>query len=148
VTPCGGDCDDAEVLVSPAWPELCDGLDNDCDGSANATGEDVDSDFDGSVDCLDCAPFDGSTYPGAPEQCDGQDHDCDGLPAMDVDGDGVLECDDCDDADPLVFPGATEVCDGVDTDCDGQTLGGGTSTWETVAALVSGSASDQARGNI
>ena len=33
-TSCDGDCDDLDVTVFPGAPELCDGLDNDCDGVA------------------------------------------------------------------------------------------------------------------
>lgn len=33
---CGGDdCDDADPLMAPGKPELCDGLDNDCDGQVD-----------------------------------------------------------------------------------------------------------------
>ena len=73
------DCDDAEATVFPGGEELCDGLDNDCDGSV-AADEGVDVDGDGADLCADCDDGDASTYPGAAEVCDGVDNDCDGSP--------------------------------------------------------------------
>jgi len=116
------DCDDGDATVFPGATELCDGLDNDCDGVIPA--DEVDGDGDGVAPCAgDCDDADATTFPGAAEICDGIDNDCDGsLPAdeLDPDGDGVDECSgDCDDGDAAVFPGAPELCDGLDNDCDG-----------------------------
>ncbi len=35
ISECGGDCDDGNAAVHPGAPEICDGLDNDCDGSVD-----------------------------------------------------------------------------------------------------------------
>jgi hypothetical protein len=105
VVPAGSgptDCDDADGNVFPGAPELCDGLDNDCD-------EQVDEEPPTWV--LD---GDGDGYPGggaAVEQCE--------PPAEgwvpEVPGASV----DCDDGDAQVFPGQLEVCNSIDDDCDG-----------------------------
>ncbi len=72
------DCDDAVAVVYPGAPELCDGLDNDCDFIVPAN-ETEDGDSDGALTCADCNDADDSSYPGAAEEdCDGIDHDCDG----------------------------------------------------------------------
>jgi hypothetical protein len=94
-----GDCDDTRANVNSAAAEICDGLDNDCDGQVD---EDVtltlyaDNDGDGIgsgeitiQSCTipsgfvtlsgDCNDNDASVYPGAPEMCDGSDHNCDGI---------------------------------------------------------------------
>ncbi len=70
------DCDVDDPEVNPAADEVCDGIDNDCDGGADNLG-DFDSDGAGvCVDCDDAAPF---VYPGAADPCgDGVDGDCDG----------------------------------------------------------------------
>jgi hypothetical protein len=124
------DCDDGDAAVSPEATEVCDGLDNDCDGTLAA--DEGDADGDGFRACDDCDDGDARRAPGAPEACDGVDNDCDGVGETDGDGDGFLGCsaftdagegllggDDCDDAVATTFPGAAEICDAVDQDCDG-----------------------------
>ncbi|MDP6942570.1 MAG: putative metal-binding motif-containing protein, partial [Myxococcota bacterium] len=98
-----GDCDDLNPAINPGQQEICDGIDNNCDGALQPT--EVDDDGDGQSECEgDCDDNDINNFPGNPEVCDGQDNDCD-FAAMttevDLDADGSMICDgDCDDADP------------------------------------------------
>jgi len=133
------DCDDALPTNTPGAPELCDGLDNDCNGLSDfdALGE-VDADGDGSVSCADCDDADPANFPDNVEACDGADNDCNGTAdfhpiygEFDLDNDSVLGCGgqcldangalvcDCNDANPFIYPGNVEVCDNLDNDCDG-----------------------------
>jgi hypothetical protein len=140
-----GDCDDNASEALPGGVEVCDGLDNDCDGAVDGLTaadailvyEDLDGDGWGGAAVLacaaeaplvalggDCDDFNPAAHPYAlGEPCDGSaDLNCDGEVGLgDADGDGVIACDDCDDADPATHPGADEQCDtlGVDEDCDG-----------------------------
>ena len=134
---CDGDCDDTDADTYPGAPEICDGLDNNCNGAVPA--DEVDADGDGfwacGGDCDDTDPF---TNPNAAEVCDGEDNNCNGViptdeqdnngngiidcleGCADDDGDGVTVCDgDCNDADDTVYPGAPEICDGLDNNCNG-----------------------------
>ena len=91
------DCDDSNSQINPNTPEICDGIDNNCDGNID---EDVlstfyaDSDEDGfgspSISIQACAPRDGFVSIGT----------------------------DCNDADANAYPGAEEICDGIDNNCD------------------------------
>ena len=116
------DCEPLDAAVYPGAPEVCDGLDGDCDGSVPA--DEVDDDGDGFDECAgdDCDDGDAAIFPGAPEGCDGVDTDCDGaVPSdeADEDADGQAACEgDCHDGDPLVYLGAAEGCDEIDSDCD------------------------------
>ena len=99
------DCAEDDASVFPGQEEICDGIDNNCDGQID---EEVlltfylDSDGDGvgveenSEEACevpegyaelfgDCNDEDATTYPDAPEQCDEIDNDCDG----DIDEDVV-----------------------------------------------------------
>jgi len=121
-----GDCDDENPLIHPEGDELCNGLDDDCDGAL--TDAETDGDGDGISSCDgDCNDGDASIFPGAEDVCDdGVDQDCSGAerlcPEEDNDGDNFTElAGDCNDRDATVYPGASEACaDGLDNDCDGE----------------------------
>ena len=130
------DCNSDNPAVNPAAPEVCNGLDDNCNGQVD---EELGSVTCGLGECLHtapkcqegniviCNPFLGA----APEVCDGQDNDCDGLADEDL---GSIFCGkgpcwhtvpNCTEGvvgtcDPLEGA-AQEVCDGEDNDCDGLT---------------------------
>ncbi len=102
------DCNDTDNFTFPGASEVCDDVDNNCDGSTDEG-------------------LTGTWY------ADGDD-DGFGDPSVSIEGcplgvgwtaDGT----DCDDADPGSNPDATESCDDVDNNCDGSTDEGLTATW-------------------
>ncbi|MCC7501443.1 MAG: hypothetical protein IT229_02870 [Flavobacteriales bacterium] len=138
--PTGSDCDDANANVYAGAPEICDGLDNDCNGIV-----------DDQLNLFADLDADGFGDPNAPVPCSGvgvsNSGDCDDNDPqvttastyyLDADGDGfgepqsgfssctppqgaVTNDSDCNDNEPLTNPNATDVCgDGIDNNCDGQ----------------------------
>jgi len=109
--------------LAGATAEICDGLDNDCDGE---TDEGFDADGDGYKTCNgDCNDNNTGINPGAAEICgNGVDENCDGVDdvcsPVDADGDGFSVDEDCNDNNAGINPNAAEICgNGVDENCDG-----------------------------
>ena len=94
-----GDCDDGNATVFDGAPELCDGLDNSCNGEVD-----------------DGLSFDTRYVDG---DGDGYGAEGSGFQSCKLNGAGEAPvAGDCDDTNNLVAPGAEELCDGVDNDCN------------------------------
>jgi hypothetical protein len=97
----GVDCNDDNASIYPGAPELCNGLDDDCDGlvdedAADAVTSYMDGDGDGWGACA--RPHTGCLIPTG----------------------YAPECGDCNDSNVSIHPHALEVVgDGIDQDCDG-----------------------------
>ncbi|GEM_PF-820112 len=96
------DCDDADPAQHPGADELCDGVDNDCDGL-------VDDEDDDALTSTFWADADGDGFGNADWPTE----------ACSPPSDAVDNSADCDDGDDTVYPDAVELCDGLDNDCDG-----------------------------
>ncbi|MCP4869194.1 MAG: hypothetical protein GY898_10805 [Proteobacteria bacterium] len=97
------DCNDDDAAINPNAEEICDDIDNDCDGEVDnglpqfSGREDVDGDGFGAGDAVTS---------------------CYALTDTQVDADGDL---DCDDTNADINPDAEEVCNEIDDDCDSET---------------------------
>jgi uncharacterized protein YebE (UPF0316 family) len=91
------DCNDATAQVRPGAPELCNGVDDDCDG---ATDEGATSSFYRDADA------------------DGFGNVMVQTQACQAPAGYVANSTDCNDQNPAVFPGQAESCNAIDDDCD------------------------------
>jgi len=128
VSGCLGDCNDFDPQVNPSAAEVCNLVDDNCDGVQI---DEQDGDSDGSPSCDDCddanpalegLDADGDSFSTCQGDCDdslpqrnpyasdaigdGIDQNCDGTDGIDVDGDGAASVlsggNDCDDTDPAL----------------------------------------------
>jgi len=114
------DCNDDNININPDADEVCDGIDNNCNGQkdegfANTDGDplpdcmDTDDDNDGFNDDEDCAPLDEFINPAAQEICDGKDNNCNGN--IDNDDDSLEDAPNAQNQDGICA-GSKKVCSG------------------------------------
>jgi hypothetical protein len=94
-----GDCNDFNALINPSVTEICDGVDNDCDGI-------VDDSLVFAMYYVD-ADGDGIGTGNGQSLCQNP-----GAGFVTLGGD-------CNDNDDQIYPGAIEICDGIDNNCIG-----------------------------
>ncbi|MCP3057741.1 hypothetical protein LXT21_03005 [Myxococcus sp. K38C18041901] len=147
------DCDDSRAAISPSAVEVCDGVDNNCNGATDENGcaywyRDQDGDGYGNPSVYVRSGVQPAGYVSDSSDCDDSNPGI-GEPSLwylDQDGDGfgrsspsqyactrpagyVSDGNDCNDNSAQVHPYRTEVCDGLDNNCNGQTDEGVGSTW-------------------
>ena len=94
------DCDDTSATRHPGADELCNDVDDDCDGD------------------IDEEPVDGTTWYNDGDG-DGYGGAARTLVACEQPSGYSADSSDCDDRDAAIHPGADEYCNGADDDCDG-----------------------------
>lgn len=99
-TTLGEDCDDTNANLNPFQEEICDGLDNNCDGQID----------EGIPTATYFADADGDGFGDASNSL---------VSCSQPDG-YVLVTNDCNDNDDLINPEAAEICNHIDDNCDGQ----------------------------
>jgi hypothetical protein len=99
------DCDDGDAAVHPAGLEVCNGIDDDCDGDL----DDADPSLDASTRSTWYEDADGDGWGNASMSVDR----CEVITGF------VAASGDCLDLDAAVNPDASELCNGIDDDCDG-----------------------------
>jgi len=98
-----GDCNDNDASVNPGAFEICDDVDNDCNGITD-----------------DIQPGAGlGTYFYRDLDSDGFGEEGNFIEACSPPVGYAFLSGDCDDTNDNVYPGAPEICDGIDNDCDG-----------------------------
>jgi len=134
--PSAVDCDDSDPAVYPRADEVCDGVDNDCDGRVDDEDSDLvdgewymdrDGDGYGNPSSFVCELPKDSEGEWVQDNTDTNDYNAYSYPGsdeVDDDGDGYAEADgDCNDLPGMrgaeMSPAHTEICDTLDNDCDG-----------------------------
>ncbi|WP_426755250.1 MopE-related protein [Myxococcus sp. Y35] len=129
------DCDDTNASIRPGAQELCNGVDDNCDGNIDETFPQLGDACEAAGQCPGVQVCDPS---GIATMCEATVSPSDWY--VDADGDGVgsgsatQSCvspgatyvnlgNDCNDGNPFTHPGAEEICDGLDNDCDGNPEG-------------------------
>jgi len=96
-----GDCDDVDASVNPGAAEICNDVDDDCNGQVD----------DGLTFTDYCPDTDGDHY--------GDSSDLLSSCATTPPTGRIADCTDCDDSSKFRNPGLKEFCDGIDNDCNG-----------------------------